>query len=79
MSRETPTSARVGWAIFLASGCVTSREAINDDLAEGGLPPISARMFDHSTRLSRHGVGEYMPINELDISVKHGLLEKRGA
>lgn len=79
MSRQNQAAARLGWQIFSTGDRVATRDEINEELQVAELPPISERMFDHYHRLERHGVHEYMPINEFDISLKNGLLDRRSA
>lgn len=69
-------AARRGWALFTSSSPRPSRDEINAALDKVDLPHISIRMYDHYGRLARHGVADYMPINELDIAVKNGQLRK---
>jgi hypothetical protein len=78
MSRQNQAAARLGFQIFSTGHRVTTRDEINEELQSAELP-ISERMFDHYHRLGRHGVHEYMPINEFDISLKNGLLDRRSA
>lgn len=70
MTVMTMRSAEVGWQLFAASEPSPSLEAINEALAQRGLPTVSARMYDHYGRLVRHGYDRYVPINELDMAIK---------
>jgi hypothetical protein len=60
-----------GWKLYRTSEPPLSLEEINVALAEHGLMGISKRTYDHYHRLVRHGFEEYLPINELDMHVKH--------
>lgn len=63
-------AARRGWAVFNAQTPHPSCEDINSELGPAGLPSISDRMYTHYRRLERYGRQDYIPINELDVSVK---------
>jgi hypothetical protein len=73
------TAARRGWEIFGTTTPAPSRDEINAALENVQLPAISKRMYDHYGRLARHGVPEYMPINDFDMALKNGRLGKRSA
>ncbi|HEX4489797.1 MAG TPA: hypothetical protein VH914_01205 [Acidimicrobiia bacterium] len=68
-------AARSGWEIFIDSDPAPSREEINEALASLGSPGISTRMYRHYEALVRHGYGEYVPINQLDVTVKARLAQ----
>lgn len=63
-------SAKMGWRLFSAADPAPTREEINRALTASDLGPVSARMYKHYGALRRHGFGDYMPINELDVRVK---------
>src|ERR1051325_10392093 len=71
MSNASSRSAQAGFEYYIASHETPTREAINLELAARGLDPISARTHDHYRRLERYGFTTYMPINELDVLIKH--------
>jgi hypothetical protein len=66
----TMRAAEVGWTIFSVGPSRPSLDDINHELANRGLPSVSTRMYDHYQRLARRGHEHYMPINELDMSIK---------
>jgi len=70
MTVRSMRAAEVGWSIFRASEPRPTLDVVNEQLAVRALPPVSTRMYDHYHRLARHGFDNYMPINELDMTVK---------
>ena len=70
MANATPLAAEHGWSAFTSSVPPPTRSEINEQLTARGLTPVSLRTYDHYKRLVRHGYTRYIPINELDVTVK---------
>lgn len=71
MSNVKTTAAAEGWMIYSRSPLPPAMDELNAELLAFGNSAISLRMYRHYRALRRHGRSEYLPINELDIQVKH--------
>jgi hypothetical protein len=60
-----------GFNLYRSSEPAPTLDEINLTLAAEGLMGVSKRTYDHYHRLVRHGFDHYLPINELDMHVKH--------
>lgn len=67
MANATPEAARRGFDLYRQGASLVRINAI---LLAQGHPPVSQRMHDHYGRLVRHGYDRYVPVNELDVTVK---------
>lgn len=78
MPNAKHADAVAGWKIFSRSEGPPSLEQLNAELTREGRTPVSRRMYRHYQALVRHGRGEYVPINELDMQIKHERLRPTG-
>ncbi|HAS12589.1 MAG TPA: hypothetical protein DCS55_19085 [Acidimicrobiaceae bacterium] len=78
MPNAKNTDAIAGWEIFSRPGGPPSLVRLNEELASEGHAAVSNRMYRHYRTLARHGRDEYLPINELDMQIKHERLRPTG-
>lgn len=78
MPNAKNADAVAGWEIFSRPGGPPSLDRLNEELASEGHAPVSKRMYRHYRALARHGRTEYLPINELDMQIKHERLRPTG-
>jgi len=67
LANISPAEARIGYQVFLSLGPDTSREALQTEVEQLGVPHISVRMFRHYNALFSAGYDHYIPINRFDI------------
>ena len=70
MANCDQTAARRGWEIYCVADAPPTLDHINAQLASEGLNSVSDRMYRHYRRLAFHGFEDYLPINELDVTLK---------
>ena len=63
-------AARRGWELYRASTPPPPLETINTLLGLSGLAEISPRMYKHYRRMAQNGLERYLPINEIDVTLK---------
>ncbi len=78
MPNAKNVDAVAGWEIFSRLGGPPSLDDLNAELASEGHAPVSTRMYRHYRALARHGRDDYLPINELDMQIKHERLRPTG-
>jgi hypothetical protein len=78
MPNAKNVDAVAGWEVFSRPGGPPSLEELNAELTSEGHAPVSSRMYRHYRTLARHGRDEYLPINELDMQIKHERLRPTG-
>lgn len=78
MPNAKQTDAIAGWEIFSRPEGPPPLDRLNEELARLGHAPVSKRMYRHYRALARHGRDEYLPINELDMQIKHERLRPTG-
>lgn len=78
MPNAKHADAVAGWQLFSRPGGPPSLDQLNAELTSEGRTPVSTRMYRHYRALARHGRDEYLPINELDMQIKHERLRPTG-
>ncbi len=64
------SAAKYGWKLYGSADPPPSLDEINDGLLAAGLDHVSNRMYRHYRRLASNAYDQYVPINELDITLK---------
>lgn len=67
MPNASTEVAKKGYKLYRAVTPRPSLEEVNARLVANGHGVVSARMHEHYRKLDRHGLEDYLPINEVDV------------
>ena len=73
MPNARTSDAAMGWMIFRSRNPEPSLDELNEELSSLGRGTVSDRTVRHYRTLRRYGCDKYLPINDLDMRIKHGL------
>jgi hypothetical protein len=70
--KNAPTEAlKRGWELYRTTTPRPNRDELNAALTAERMSGVSERAIRHFRTLDRHGMKDYLPINEMDMQIKH--------